>query len=138
MERMIRFQWKQWIITCCTATVLLISAVGGLLMAVQTPPVVTADDRVRMLSEAYNSSGQDLFSQLAASPGNIVFSPYSVGTTMALALSGARSETEAEMARVLKHRLPRVEVDGANGKALAILNHMADGPSPCGSQAAPN
>jgi serpin B len=118
---MIRFGRKQWIIACCAAVTLLMSAVGSLLMAVQTRLIFAADDSVKALSEAYNSSGQELFSRLAAAPGNVVFSPYSVGTAMALALSGSRGETEAEMARVLKHRLPRVEIDGANGKALAIL-----------------
>lgn len=101
---------------------MLACAAGGLLTAAPSPPIAVADDSVNALSEAYNSSGQDLFSQLAASPGNIVFSPYSVGTALALALSGARGETEAEMARVLRHSLPRAEVDGANSKAIAILN----------------
>jgi serpin B len=41
---------------------------------------------------------------------------------MALALSGARGETEAEMIRMLRHSLARAEVDGANGQVLAILN----------------
>ena len=125
---MIRFRRKWWIIASCTAAILLMSAVGSLLMAVQTRQIFAADDRVKALSEAYNSSGQELFSRLAASPGNIVFSPYSVGTAMALALSGSRGETEAEMARVLKHRLPRAEIDGANGKALAVLNQYGRQP----------
>ena len=34
---------------------------------------------IKSLIEAYNASGLDLFHQLAAKPGNIVFSPYSVG-----------------------------------------------------------
>jgi serpin B len=125
---MIRFGRKQWIIACCAAVMLLMSAVGSLLMAVQTRLIFAADDSVKALSEAYNSSGQELFSRLAAAPGNVVFSPYSVGTAMALALSGSRGETEAEMARVLKHRLPRVEIDDANGKALAVLNQYGRGP----------
>jgi serpin B len=123
-----RSRSKRWIIACCAAAMLLISAAGGLLMAVQTPPNVAVDDSVKVLSEAYNSSGQELFSHLAASPGNIVFSPYSVGTAMALALSGARGETEAEMLRILKHHLSRAEIDGANGKAIAILNQYGRRP----------
>jgi leukocyte elastase inhibitor len=133
---MIRFGRKQWIIGCCAAAMLLMSAAGSLLMAVQTRMIFAADDSVKALSEAYNSSGQELFSRLAASPGNIVFSPYSVGTAMALALSGSRGETEAEMARVLKHRLLRTEIDGANGKALAVLGQYGRQPFPWTSGAA--
>jgi serpin B len=112
---------KQWTITCCGLSALLVSAVIGL----ATPAPIArfaVDANVKALSEAYNSSGHELFSRLATSPGNIVFSPYSVGTAMALALSGARGETEAEMSRVLKHQLTREQIDGANGNALAILN----------------
>ena len=58
-----------------------------------------AQDKIQALVAAYNASGQDLFRTFVASPGNIVFSPYSIGTAMAMALAGARSETEREMAR---------------------------------------
>src|SRR5512141_2988653 len=57
------------------------------------------------LTAAYNASGQDLFKRFAATPGNIVFSPYSIGTAMAMALAGARGDTEREMIRALRHRL---------------------------------
>ena len=38
-------------------------------------------------------------------PGNIVLSPYSIGSAMAMALAGARGDTEREMAKVLQHAL---------------------------------
>jgi serpin B len=66
---------------------------------------------------------------LPASPANIVFSPYSIGTAMAMALSGARGDTAPEMSRVLQHRLPVAGIEAANGEAMAILNgydHSAD------------
>jgi serpin B len=129
-----RFRRELWIISCCVAVVLLPVAagavLGGLVAALLPPPPsrdmsLASEGSVIELSEAYNSSGQELFSRLAAAPGNsrnIVVSPYSIGTAMALALSGARGETEAEMIRVLRHSLSRTEVDGANGQVLAILN----------------
>ena len=116
---MIRFWYKRWIIACCAAAMLLLSTAATVLTAMQAP---VADDRVKALSDAYNSFGQELSSRFATSPGNVVFSPYSIGTAMALALSGSRGDTESEMTRVLKHRLARTEIDDANGKALAILN----------------
>jgi serpin B len=77
---------------------------------------------VRALTAAYDASAHGLFTTFAAKPGNIVFSPYSVGTAMAMVLSGARGETESEMARVLRHTIPRAAIDRANASVLATLN----------------
>src|SRR5215468_9423531 len=79
-------------------------------------------DELRALTAAYNASGQELFRQLAAKPGNIVFSPYSIGTAMAMALAGARGETERQTADVLKLRQQRDEIAEANVQALSMLN----------------
>lgn len=117
----IRLRRTQWIIAGYATVMMLTYAVGGLLIA-RPVPQTPADDSVAALSSAYNSSAQNLFSRLSASPGNIVFSPYSVGTAMALVMSGARGDSEAQMARVLGHSLSRADVDSANGKTHAILN----------------
>src|SRR5580704_11768751 len=45
----------------------------------------------------YNRTGQRLFRELAKTSGNVVLSPYSIGTAMAMAQAGARGETQAEM-----------------------------------------
>jgi leukocyte elastase inhibitor len=76
--------------------------------------------RARLLTEAYNASGEGLFKQFP--PGNVVFSPYSIGTAMAMALAGARGETEREMIVALRQRLSRPEIDAANAAVLSILN----------------
>jgi serpin B len=75
----------------------------------------------RALTAAYNESGQQLFKQFAKSSGNIVFSPYSIGTAMAMVLSGARGETEREMTSALKQRLGRAQIDASNAAVLSIL-----------------
>jgi len=63
-----------------------------------------ADERSDALVKAYNSAGLALFGKLATEkPGNLVLSPYSIGTAMAMAYAGARGETAAEMARVLRY-----------------------------------
>ena len=90
----------------------------GLLMA---GPAV-AQDNVRALTDAYNAGGLALFKQLSSRSGNIVFSPLSVGTAMAMALSGARGETEREMASVLKQQLGRPAMEAANAALLSALN----------------
>jgi serpin B len=73
-------------------------------LAAATPQGVAAQERnradIQALTRAYNASGQMLFRDFAASPGNIVFSPYSIGSAMAMALAGTRGETEREMAAV--------------------------------------
>jgi len=126
---MIRLRPTHWVILCCVAAVALPMAAGSLLGALlgglstmqSRAPSLASEDSVIGLSEAYNASGQELMARLASAPGNIVVSPYSIGTAMALARSGASGETDAEMARVLRHHMPRAEVDSANEKALAIL-----------------
>jgi len=97
-------------------------AVAGILATAMMPCAVPAQDHLRSLTGAYNASGQDLSKSFSAAPGNIVFSPYSIGTAMAMVLVGARGETESQMAGVLRHALARDAVAEANARVLAILN----------------
>jgi serpin B len=83
---------------------------------------IAAEARVTLLARAYNAAGLQLFGQLAASPGNIVFSPYSVGTAMSMLISGARGDTAAEMMRALSMRMAADAMDAANAEMLSILN----------------
>jgi serpin B len=83
---------------------------------------IAAEARVTLLSRAYNAAGQQLFGQFAASPGNIVFSPYSVGTAMSMLISGARGDTASEMMRALSMRMAADAIDAANAEMLSILN----------------
>lgn len=76
----------------------------------------------RELIAAYNASGQDLFERLAGREGNVVISPYSVGAAIAMALSGARGDTETELLKVLRHSLQRPAIEAANARVLATLS----------------
>jgi serpin B len=98
-----------------------IPIVAAAVFAAAGPQVAQAAD-VAALTRAYNASGQALFRDFAAAPGNIVFSPYSIGTAMAMALAGARGETEHEMATVLHHSLGRMQINDANPSVIATLN----------------
>ena len=86
-------------------------------------PASAADDR-QVLTAAYDESGQQLFRLFRAKPegGNIVFSPYSIGTAMAMVLAGARNDTEREMASVLRLPQTRANIAAANSAVLATLN----------------
>jgi serpin B len=86
---------------------------------------------VPALTAAYNASAQALYAELAREPGNIVLSPYSIGSAMAMARTGARGETETQMTAVLKHTLAREATDAANAALLKMLNRYD------GSAAAP-
>lgn len=57
-------------------------------------------------AQSTNALGLDLYWQLCADqkPGNLVISPYSIQSALALAYSGAEGQTRSEMAQVL--RLP--------------------------------
>jgi serpin B len=83
---------------------------------------IAAEARVTLLARAYNAAGQQLFGQLAAAPGNVVFSPYSVGTALSMAISGARGDTASEMMRALSMRMASEAIDAANAEMLSILN----------------
>src|SRR5580704_14481864 len=97
----------------------LASATALIAMACALPGAGAQESaRARSLTQAYNASGQQLFGKLASTPGNIVFSPYSIGSAMAMVLSGARGATAAEMAKVLQHRLGPADIDAANGEVL--------------------
>jgi serpin B len=83
---------------------------------------IAAEARVTLLARTYNAAGQQLFGQMAASPGNIVFSPYSAGTAMSMLISGARGDTASEMMRAMSMRMAADAIDVANAEMLSILN----------------
>jgi serpin B len=110
-----------------------VMAVAGTIMAGPAAAQlhIAAEARVTLLARAYNATGQQLFGQFAATPGNVVFSPYSVGTAVSMALSGARGDTASEMMRALSMRMATDAIDMANAEMLSILNgydHSAAAP----------
>jgi serpin B len=87
-----------------------------------TPLNIAAEARLALLSKGYNATGQQLFSQFSAARGNIVFSPYSIGAAMSMALAGARGDTATEMMRALSLRMSAEAVDTGNAEVLSVLN----------------
>src|SRR5271165_4463496 len=89
-------------IASAAAGAAVVSGIGMSPPAVAATPLnIAAEARIALLAKGYNATGQQLFSQFSAGPGNIVFSPYSVGAAMSMALSGARGDTATEMMRAL-------------------------------------
>jgi serine protease inhibitor len=64
-----------------------------------TPRV--AADAAAQLARSSNAFGFDLYQRLRQKPGNLVFSPASLTTGLAMAWGGARGETAAQMRTVL-------------------------------------
>jgi serpin B len=91
-------------------------------VAVAVIPAVLAASGWGALVDAFNGTGLRLFQAFAKTPGNIVISPYSIGTAMATVLAGARGDNAAEMAKVLGQKLPGDEINAASAAVLASLN----------------
>jgi serpin B len=89
--------------------------------AAATPLNIAAEARIALLAKGYNATGQQLFAQFSTGRGNIVFSPYSVGAAMSMALAGARGDTATEMMRALSLRMSTEAVDTGNAEVLAVL-----------------
>ncbi len=53
------------------------------------------------LVKGNNAFAFELYAKLKTNPGNIVFSPYSISTALAMTWAGARGDTEKQMAEVL-------------------------------------
>jgi len=84
------------------------------------------DADVAAISGAVNGFAFDLYAQLAAEKGNLFYSPQSISTALTMTWAGARGETAAQMAKVLRlpaDRLAKPEsIHAANAKLLAGLS----------------
>ena len=76
------------------------------------------DDIVR----ANNAFALDLYAQLAKQPGNLVLSPFSVDTTLAMAYAGARGRTAQQIAKALYLPGETTNVHAGYAALLRTLN----------------
>jgi serpin B len=99
-----------------------------------THPAVPAGS-VASLTNAGRRTAIDLYHQLASTPGNVFFSPYSITTALSMAAAGARGQTLSQMLAVLHDDLPPGTLhDATNALNLALL---APRPVPTGSTGQP-
>jgi serine protease inhibitor len=69
-------------------------------------PTTPAED-IKALADGNNAFAIDLYKKLAEKEkGNIIFSPYSIRTALAMTYAGARGQTADEMQKVLHFTLP--------------------------------
>jgi serpin B len=64
----------------------------------------------------------DLYGRLAAEPGNLFFSPYSISNALAMTYGGAAGHTAEEMAKTLHLNLPSQRLHAAFGGLDQALN----------------
>lgn len=69
----------------------------------------------------------DLYRALAAGPGNLFVSPYSVSTALAMTFAGARGATEYQMAQTLRFTLPQDVLHPTFGSLNADLTGRVEG-----------
>lgn len=68
-------------------------------------PVPVADADLQALVQGNNEFAFDLYAQLSKKDGNILFSPYSISTALAMTYAGARGETAEQMTKTLHFTL---------------------------------
>jgi serpin B len=94
----------------------------GLLLAI--PALAQAprpDDAMGGFARSSNRFGVDLYGKLRGTPGNLVVSPASVATALAMAWGGARGKTAEEMQAVLRFERPAAETMQVSGRLAAAL-----------------
>ena len=73
------------------------------------------------IAQANNTFALDLYAKLAATPGNIFFSPSSIETALAMTYAGSRGKTAKQMAAVL-HLPPGDAIHTDLGNFISRLN----------------
>ena len=76
------------------------------------------------LTTSINALGVDLYGRLRSRPGNLSIAPMSISLALAMTYAGARSETAAQMAKVLHFDM---DADALNGAAERLLKSVSAG-----------
>ncbi|WP_437766040.1 serpin family protein [Sorangium sp. So ce281] len=91
-------------------------------------PVVSEEDRV-LLARNNASFALDLGRVLPSENGNLVYSPYSISTALAMTYAGARTTTEQAMAAAMRFELPQERLHPAFNYVDLELHKRAEGSS---------
>lgn len=86
-----------------------------------------SEDTVEALARANREFAFDLYRQVkTAEAGNLLLSPYSISSVLAMTYAGARGETEQQMAATLHFELPQAELHDANNALSLALAERAE------------
>ncbi|WP_438031916.1 serpin family protein [Sorangium sp. So ce204] len=91
-------------------------------------PVVSEEDRV-LLARNNASFALDLGRAISSANANVVYSPYSISTALAMTYAGARTTTEQAMAAAMRFELPQERLHPAFNYVDLELHKRAEGSS---------
>jgi serpin B len=111
---------KQWAV-CFTFLAQCVLAENA--TAVTAP---TSTDQ-RTVAKAGNAVAFDLYAQLRTRPGNLIFSPLSISSALAMAYAGANGRTAAEMSAALHFPFTSLRLHAAYGAMLSDLESSRAG-----------
>jgi serpin B len=97
-----------------------VSAGAGTEAPVKGKPALSKD-AVAKLAQSSNAFGFDLYQRLRQKPGNLVISPSSITTALAMTWGGAEGETSAQMRKVLHLEGTADEVMATSGELAKSL-----------------
>lgn len=85
------------------------------------PAGAQTDDDLQSLVRGNSAFALELYRELSKTNGNLFLSPYSISNVLAVAMAGARANTEEQMARVLRFELAPPRLHGAFGSLALSL-----------------
>ena len=88
-------------------------------------PAVAQADR-QALAEGNAAFAMALYRQVQSNSANVVFSPASISTALAMTFAGARGETETQMATALRFTLPQARLHPAMNQLSGALAGRAE------------
>ena len=90
-------------------------------------PAQAVDENVLKLAQENAAFAFELYVQLKTQEGNLLYSPYSISSALALAYGGARGETEHQMAKTLHFTLPQDSLHPAFSALGTYFKRLSDG-----------
>ena len=98
--------------------------VSALVLLVTGPaPCSVTGTEESAAAKGTNAFAIDLYGKIRKPEGNLIFSPYSVSTALAMAYVGARGRTESQMAKTLHFSGERGKVNqGFHGLTAQVLS----------------
>ncbi|MBN1202546.1 MAG: serpin family protein [Anaerolineae bacterium] len=91
------------------------------------PRQIAAQNVPGDLIDGNNTFAFDLYQALRIEDGNLIFSPYSVSTALAMTYAGARDTTAQQMAETMHFTLPQDDLHAAFGALEAALSASGEG-----------
>lgn len=104
--------WATWLrcVAVISAAVLFLPATAG------------GPSDLEVLTSGNTGFALDLYARLRSQKGNLVFSPYSMSSALAMTYAGARGTTEAEMAKALRFGMGQTRTHAAFAQVSRSLD----------------